>query len=189
MTPCIRVRISPDRALEVDQAAFEEHRDELERFCRSLPGVEEGPSWRQLKVHTNGNGMMAKLLIALGDLLGVWQMHPSVDSPRLWGNALYPMVLAGSVEKPPVRRVPKPSAGDLEVGVEQCSQCGRMVAAPDSPVHPPVECDDPDCPMENAIKVPQKQKKAAVEPAKVLVPPDDEGTPPGLEKYLRDING
>ena len=70
--PYIMVRFGPGEgdALPIDARSFALRKEELAKFCRSIPNADQGLSWKLLKAHTNNNGMMAKLLIALGELAG-----------------------------------------------------------------------------------------------------------------------
>lgn len=139
MLPCIRVQVGPGEVVEIDQQAYEAAKDELVAFCLSLPNL-EGASWQILKPYTSNNGLMAKLLIALGDMAGVWTMHPPVSSPDLWSkSSMYPMVLTLQMEPVTPRGVPKPSAGDLEADEVPCECCQRMMGPTDSTIHDLVE--------------------------------------------------
>jgi hypothetical protein len=128
------VEVSPGLFIQVDRGMWEMAKDSFASFCNSLP-VEAGPSYKLLKHYVGGNGDMAKLLIALGEEVGVWKMHPPVNRPELWGKStLYPMVAAGTVRaKAP--QVPKPSAGDLERDTKECSCCARTMGPENSKWH------------------------------------------------------
>lgn len=131
----IAVEVSPDRCMTIDRRAWEHSQIAFREFAESIPGTESGPSYQALKPYA-GNGDLAKLLIALGDLAGVWKMHPPVRHPELWGKSpLYPMIAASSVAKPEKRRVPKPSAGDLEADTATCTCCERTMGPFDTRIH------------------------------------------------------
>ncbi len=137
-SPCIRLRLTPTEVLEADQVYVEENREALEAFLLSLPGINDGASYKLLKAHCGNNGMLAKAAIALGEVLDLWKMHPPVTAPALWRkSSLYPMILAGSVRgMPSARRVPKPSAGDLEVvATKKCACCEEEMGPADSIMH------------------------------------------------------
>jgi len=133
--------------------------------------------------YTGQNGMLAKMVVALGELLGLWTMHPNPDIPGLWHNRLYPMVLPDSVHRrrSPLR-TPKPSSGDLEASLEFCERCSRHVPPAESFIHDPVECDQEDCPMEGVIKVP----RAAGKTAAAVEPPAEEEEDEMMMGYDRD---
>lgn len=145
MTPSIRLRIGPgvDDAVEIDQFAFDAKKQELIDFCRALYNV-DGASWQLLRMHTNGNGTLAKVLIALGELAGVWKMHPRPEYADLWyGNNMLPCIQHGSIVQAvaPGQGVPKPSSGDLEKGVKECTCCDRSMGPRDSKYHDLVSSD------------------------------------------------
>jgi len=173
--------------VEIDHVLFEKKRRELTDFCLSIPGTELGLSWRQLRPYTGDNGFLAKTLIALGDLLEVWSLHPNPDMPTLWHDTMYPMILADSVQRPSRHRVPKPSTGDLERTI-RCETCQRDIPAPGAAADP-VECDNVLCEHEHVVRVPQGKTKTA---AKASAPTPElnaeEFDPQALERFLRNIN-
>jgi hypothetical protein len=134
MEPSIRIRITPDHAISISQIRWEERMADILAFCVDLD-VESRLSWQMLQEVTGGNGDMAKLLIALGEMLQVWCRHPSLDFPELWTTQSVPMILAGSSVKTAAGRVPKPSRGDLEKGMVPCSCCRLSMGPPDSIFH------------------------------------------------------
>lgn len=136
LSPSIRVLVGPGDVIEVDQFAFEANREAILSLCLSIPNAELGLSWPLLMPWTGQNGQYAKLLIALGQILGVWQMHPSVDTPEMWNPRLHPAIMASNTPLHVSSRVPKPSRGDLEVRVLPCETCGC----------PSVEADAPEIP-------------------------------------------
>ena len=191
----LAVETGPGKFMEIDRFLWEATKDDFVAFCESLP-TEAGPSYQVLKAYTQGNGDLAKLLIALGALAGVWKMHPDVRYPELWGKSrLYPMVQAASMKpravKPP--RVPKPSAGGLEVGVTDCTCCNRPMGPADSVIHDLVagrelcaECEEAGCNGETCIidRVLTKPKLRVVKDEE-----DDEPEPDGMAAYLAAMNG
>ena len=182
LAPSIRVRLSPTEHVDIDMAKFETSKEDITKFCKSIPSANGGLSWRLLKTYTGNNGLMAKLLIALGDLAGVWKMHPSPDFPLLWSKSnMYPMVLAGSMLLEAPRGVLKPSRGDLESLRTECEVCGRMVAPRDVRTSP-LDCEERDCPYADP---PRKEK--------IVPPPRDNPPEPSLESldldtYLSSLN-
>jgi hypothetical protein len=192
--PCIRVRVGPNLndVIEVDQAFFDGHKEELLAWCLELPEV-EGMHWRTMKIHTEGNGTMAKLLIALGDLVGAWKMHPPRDSVGLWTRQS-PRIASVTRILPP-RRVPKPSAGELD-DTKPCFCCERPMGPPsdyrydlyaDEKGDMCVECVAMGCTMEKGPCKVFPEKVASQAPKK---PPEKEeaefpaAPPVGLEAYL-----
>ena len=139
LQPSIRVRIGPAEVIEVDQVAWESSKDEFISWASSLPNTEQGIGYHLLKPYTNNNGMLAKLTIALGDLAGLWRMYPSPDQPALWGR-IHPTIMPLR-QKDQRRKVPKPSAGDLDPA-KFCTCCERGMGPPDSQVHDLVESDE-----------------------------------------------
>jgi hypothetical protein len=146
MTPCIRVHIHPDRAIDVSLPAFEAGKQDLIDFCLSIPEAQLGCSWRTLLPYVGDNPTMAKLLVALGHLADVWTMHPRMDIPDLWNKSKdYPMILADTAKSIKRTSVPKPSAGDLEVGVGPCLCCDDPMGPKDSKIHDRYEVADGMC--------------------------------------------
>ncbi len=133
--PCLRLRYGPEvtDAVELDREAVEQRKGEILAFCAGLPGADQGLSWRQVRAHTSNNGLYAKILIALGDHLGAWTMHPAPELPRLW-RSIHPVILAPKKTKRP-RGTPKPSRGDLEEDLKPCACCARPMGPADSTVH------------------------------------------------------
>jgi hypothetical protein len=148
MVPHIRVRYGPgiDETVSIDAGTFELRREELEEFCRGIPNIEQGLSWRTLMPYTGGNGTMAKVLIALGEIACLWKMHPPLRVPSLW-NREHPAILAGSVAlaAPVTSRVPKPSRGDLETSSSPCRCCRRPMGATSSTTHDLVDAGNGSC--------------------------------------------
>ena len=198
----IRLRYGPgmEDAVEIDQAVFDQRKQELLDFCLGLDNV-EGMSWRLLKQCTGGNGLMAKVLIALGQLVGAWTMHPALDIPQAWTSTMYPTIFGRTAPTVSPSRTPKPSAGDLEVGTTPCRCCKRPMGPSTSHVHEVFEtfdgagycsdcavegCGDEegDCLLEEAVKVraPRLPTEEGVEEE------DPSGAPPGLETYLRNMS-
>lgn len=181
--PCIRIRIGPqvENVVEVDQVFFEANRDKLLAWCLELPA--EGMSWRHLKRHTGGNGTMAKLLVALGALVGAWEMLPQPGG--LWTH-LSPMVQ--KTKAPELsRRVPKPSAGEVAEPFS-CPCClEAMEWTPEgSKVCP--DCQEAGCPDhgDGPCKLeerPTRKVKTAEDEEEEFVP----APPPGLEQYLKQF--
>jgi hypothetical protein len=189
------VEIAPGKFIEVDPMMMKSREGELRSYCLSLP-VAGGASWRQLKPWAQNNGDLAKLLIAIGELVGAWKMHPPVTSPELWGKSdLYPMISVEVKEAP--SRVPKPSRGDFDVGTSLCTCCGRMMGPTESTTHDLVEsmpglglcaeCDQADCSPPGACRL-----DGGVQPVKkaeLRVAEDEEDAPPeDLDRYLASLN-
>lgn len=143
LEPCVRLRIGPgiDDVFEFSQAKLDDAKADIETFCRSLPHLDDGGSWKVYRAYTNWDGLSAKVLIVLGEHLGIWRSHPPQGSPELWTNDVYPTILGGTLEMPHERRTPKPSTGDLEVlervmfNTTDCSACGRPMGPWDSSLH------------------------------------------------------
>ena len=193
-TPCIRLRVGPNPydEIEVGQLYFDENKEALRDYCESLGDV-TAYDWRAMKKFTKGNGVMAKLLIALGDLAGAWQMHP----PREHGMGLWtkdhPRVLQISF----FSSVAKPSRGDTDTH-KLCFCCERPMGPPGSVVHdlpaaveePTMcfECVSEGCELEQGPCHVFPEKKASERRQR---PPEDEespaGEPAGLEAYLRQF--
>ena len=199
-SPSVQVKIGPlpDDVIEVDADGLEARRDALKEFCLALPYT-DGASWQLLKEHTGGNGTMAKLLVALGELVGAWKMHPDPTRPEMWyPSSMLPMVQAGSVNKPVSSRMPKPSAGDLEKDTTSCACCARPMGPKNSRVHDLLTSrEDPKlcsecgfegcetsgpCALEPATDVPPMKKAAADDEE----PPEDRAPPDvAVESYLK----
>lgn len=193
MTPSIRVRYGPgpDDAVAIDEALWEAMKERFVEFCISIPNA-EGSSWRTLRSYTGQNGLMAKLLIALGDLAGVWTMHPRLDTPDLWQNPMYPMVL---VQVKTVDLGVKPSRGDLEYALCQC--CERPMGPADSIFHELqedhegwcMECAEAECELAGSCVL---DKPKTVQPQKPVL--NDDGTefdapdPEALARYLAQFD-
>ena len=201
-SPSIQVKIGPlpEDIISVDPEKLEERRDAIKDFCMSLPDT-DGTSWQLLKEHTGGNGTMAKLLVALGELVGAWKMHPDPTRPEMWyPSSMLPMIQAGSVSKPVSSRMPKPSAGDLEKDTASCACCSRRMGPKDSRVHDLltsredsklcVECGFEGCDTEGPCALgPVAEKPPMKQAAKDDEEPPD-AAPPGAEvdnylKYMR----
>lgn len=193
--PCIRLRVGPGLmdVVEVDQAYWEEHKQDFIDECLRLEDV-EGCNWRSLRKHTDGNGLMAKLLIALGDLAEVWTMHPPRSAPPgMWGADL-PRVLIGPARQP---SVPKPSQGALEP-LGHCLCCERPMGPPDSFLHDLprsesdetlcLECEAMGCDVEEPGCNVFPEKTAGEKPKlRVAEAPGEAGPPPGLSEYLKQF--
>ncbi len=136
--PTLMLRVGPDLQdnFEIKALELEAQRDKLVEFLLAIPNLEQGLSWEMLRPYTRQNGWHAKLAIALGQHLGLWEMHPPVDIPGMWNPRLHPMIKAGSVKRPasvkigsPRRAgVPKPSRGDLEWKDRECDICQKQRA-------------------------------------------------------------
>lgn len=187
----IVVSTSPDKVMEIDRGMWEAQKDNFISFCASIPDIEVGPSYQVLKCYTGQNGDLAKLLIALGELAGVWRVHPPLQSPELWGKSrLYPMVQASA---PRARTVPKLSTGDLHKGESPCVCCTRPTGPAGSRVHDLVageregycsECDEAGC---DADKPCNLDKPTAAVRKKVAVEEDEDADPDGLTDYLKSF--
>ena len=170
--PRITVRLTPTQSVEVSQIRWKAQMAEILDFCVDLD-VEDRLSWQLLREVTRGDGEMAKLLIALGEMLQVWARHPSIDFPELWGMPSLPMILAGSSVKTAAGRMPKPSRGDLEAGMIHCGCCRKMMGPADSVYHDLVAaimnpkvciyCEAADCEVGEPCRQGHR-KVAAVEP-------------------------
>jgi hypothetical protein len=195
-SPCISLRVGPNvgDVVNIDQWYFDTHRDEFFQYCLDLPEV-EARNWRGMKQFTSNNGLMAKTLIMLGDLVGAWTAHPQPTSaPGLWTNQ-NPRILA--VNSPPKTLVVKPSAGAMEL-VADCGCCRRPMGELDSLVHDLVrsehdsricfECEVMDCDVEDHLcrvfdQPPPRQRRSSPE----LVPEEEPrwGAPDGIDSYLK----
>ena len=197
--PSTKVEISPGVFVPVDPAVMSIRKEELKQYCSSIP-PEEVVTWRGLLPRMGGNETLSKLLISLGDMLGVWTQHPPVNSPYAWLPE-HPVVLIHSVST--TSSVPKPSAGGLEAGLITCDRCGVSMGPFGSILHDYVEAEpdskcisyDPEkCEM---LEGAPKKKAAIPKPSKDFddLPPDapPEGkekgaAPSGLDAYLRSLN-
>jgi hypothetical protein len=191
-TQCIRIRVGPEMydEVEISQDYFDAHKEELLDFCQSLGDV-TAFNWRSMKQHTGGNGMMAKILIALGDLAGAWKMHPPLENSFGMWNRDHPRVFQMMVAP---ASVPKPSAGDLDTD-QACFCCERQMGPSDSSVHDLVASqEEPKLCLECALEGCElEQGPCHVFPDKVagerkerpsMMPSEDGGPPPGLDAYL-----
>lgn len=133
--PCVRVRVGPDYddVIEVDTAQLEDVKGHL-LYAMSTLGDVTASDWEALRVHTGGNGMMAKLLIGLGHLLKVWEAYPDPMSPPEMWNRRHPRVFRMAETAIP-SRVPKPSRGDLETGTVACESCAMPMGPVGSDIH------------------------------------------------------
>jgi hypothetical protein len=139
MHPCIRVHVGAHDVIEVDQVAWEAHKEEFKAWALELPGIDQGIGYRLLKPYTEGNGMLAKLTVALGDLAGIWTMYPKhFHAAAQWGRT-HPMIIP--IDRPVKRKIPKPSAGDLDP-TATCTCCERGMGPPESQVHDLTASDD-----------------------------------------------
>lgn len=194
-----QVEVSPGVFVPVDSSVLSSRRDDLKAYCLSIP-QEELTSWKSLLPRTNNNALLAKLLITLGDQEGVWVKHPPNGTPYAWLPD-QPVVLIHSVV--PKSRVPKPSAGDLEVNTVVCERCGICIGKFGSVLHDYVEAspgskcisDDPEtCEM---AEQPEKATAAAVRattdpeapsPTEVEAPDSTGPALSGIDAYLRSLN-
>jgi hypothetical protein len=140
LEPSVTLRIGPgiDDLFPFSQTKLEADKAAIETFCRSLPHLDDGGSWKLYMTYVGFNGMSAKVLIALGGYLGIWRAHPPPESPQLWLDDNYPVILSGTLtgRAAGAEGVPKPSAGDLVVvGSVPCAECGRPMGPWDSPMH------------------------------------------------------
>lgn len=143
LTPSIRVRIGPEEVLEIDQHVWEASKEEFSTWALGLPNVGQGICWRDLKPFTGQNGMLAKLVIALGDLAKIWRMYPSPDQPRLWGRTSPSILMLSTSPRKPQGGggIPKPSAGELEP-TKVCTCCEEGMGPPNSRIHDKTESDE-----------------------------------------------
>jgi len=139
MEPAIRIRVGPTEVVQVSQSAWELKKDDFLEWALALPRIDQGIGYRLLKPYTGNNGMLAKLAVALGDFAKIWRMYPSPDQPALWGRTHPAIMQLRKTDQR--RRVPKPSAGDLDPA-KTCTCCLRGMGAADSQVHDLVESDD-----------------------------------------------
>lgn len=198
MTPSIRLRYGPsiEDAVEIDEATFERRKQELIDFCSTLPNL-EGMSWQLLRLHTEGNGLMAKVLIALGELAGLWKMYPRPEWADLWqGNSMYPCIR--TVSLPPAR--PK-LVSDIDSSNPACECCGREMRNPKtSKWSDLLECvDNPgfceectmfcDSPIECALK--EHKEANPVKPLPERAPPQENASEFAfdVEQYLKNFDG
>lgn len=199
--PCVRVRVGPGPGdfADIDQAYLDAHMEEVRDYCESL-GEVTASNWRTLRVHTEDNGMMAKLLIVLGDLAGAWSMYPPIDSGQGLWNRDHPRIFQLTTPVKSIRRVPKPSAGDIDAD-SSCSCCQRGMGTFNSHVHDIVaskaepelciECYLADCYVgEGACNVfPGRDRNDPKQgPARVEADVEVEtGPPPGMASYLNQF--
>lgn len=189
MMPSIRLRIGPTEAVDIDQMVFESKKEELIGFCLQIPNS-EGMNWEILRTYTGGNGQMAKVLIALGDLCGVWQMYPPLDWVDLWrGNTFYPSIRMHTVMYPKLAPVVD--------NFGQCECCGRPTQIPSQgkPNEMCLECeiccDEEFCAVTQSYRkdVVEKTKEAAAIKVETLAEShSDLDAPFDMEEYLRGIN-
>jgi hypothetical protein len=102
LEPCLRLRIGPDinDVIELSQASLEARSEDLGKFLKGIPEIEDGASWQNLRAYANWNGTGAKVMVALGDYLKVWKAHPPQSAPELWTRDLaLPIILAGTVDR------------------------------------------------------------------------------------------
>ncbi len=198
-TLCIRLKVGPglEDVIEISQMHYDTNKDELREFCLGLPDV-EGRNWRTMKEFTGGNGTMAKLLIVLGDMVGAWKMYPDRELGAALWNRDHPRIVRS--EAPAKRRVPKPSAGELEQGTKPCFCCSRPMGPPDSVVHDLIqaqegstlclECEVMGC--DGQVKGPCMmfpEKTAEEQGPRPVEDVEEEqaGPPAGLEAYLKQF--
>lgn len=191
MMPSIRLRIGPTEAVDIDQRVFEDKKEELIGFCLQIPNS-GGMNWEILKTYTDGNGQAAKILIALGDLCGAWQMYPPLEWVDLWrGNTFYPSIKMHTVVHPRLAPVTD--------NFGQCECCGRFIQTPslEKPNEMCLECemccDDELCAVSQSYRkdVVEKTKEAATLKVKTLSEAEsnsDLDAPFDMEEYLRGIN-
>ena len=203
LAPSIRLRIGPriEDAVNIDQGVYDLRKEQLIEFCRTLPNL-DGAGWQVVRQHTGNNGTLAKVLIALGDLAGIWKMHPSPDIPELWvGMSMHPSIRIGSIALPPSPvAVPKPSRGDLEKDLTRCSCCGQMMGSSRSRYLDIVEseipgtcqdcaqsCESPDaCTFRPKEDKKQKTAEAREEPAEDV---DTSMQNFDFSEYLKNFDG
>ena len=89
--PHVPIRVTPTQVISVDPQKLRQHQGDIRKLCNSIPNA-AGSNWQILRVYTNGDGDLAKLLIALGELLGVWIRHPPLDVPAAWSNPYFPSI-------------------------------------------------------------------------------------------------
>lgn len=186
VTPSIRVRVGPgpEDAVYVDQVAFDARKEEILEFCQNIPSP-NGIGWKALRPYVGGNGLMAKLLIGLGDVLGVWKMHPPPEIPELWSLPDYPIAIgAVSIRK-------RAREETLE-----CQCCWRPMGPCDSKEHDLfesypdakmcVECDAAGCNLGSPCEL--EESKTEVPDAAYSERPQDgpqtPDVPAGLDAYL-----
>lgn len=185
-TPCLRVRVGPkpEDVVEISAIEWEAEKPKFIEFCKSITEANEGPSWRELKKHTGGNGLMARLLIALGDMAGVWTMFPRVFTPELW-HPQHPMILRESVASRST--VPKPSAGDLERDTKECEVCHRPMGPADSKHHDLVESPDEGTCLECYHDQADEKRKPKTKKASVVKEDEPQLDQDALAAYLRQF--
>ena len=134
MAPCVPVWVRPNKSVEISLVVLEERKKILTEFCRDLPETITG--WKDLLPFVGNDKELAFILLAVGDLLRVWSVHPPVDRPELWikGRHIYPHILRLQMPKV-ASRVPKPSAGDLEKDLITCVHCHTQMGPYGSAVH------------------------------------------------------
>jgi len=139
LTYSVSVRLTPTQSIDIDIVELEKRKPEILNYCKNLD-LTDKLSWKDLQEHTEGNGTMAKLLVAIGDMIGAWSMHPPVHFPDLWKSSnVFPMILSGTQVIDKTRRVPKPSAGDMEAGTVTCPKCDLSMGKYGSTIHDYIE--------------------------------------------------
>jgi len=189
-----QVEVSPGVVVSVDSLILSSRREELKTYCLSIP-QEELTSWKSLLPRTNNNALLAKLLITLGDMEGVWVKHPPNGTPYAWLPD-QPVVLIHSAV--PKSRVPKPSAGDLEVNTVLCELCGMRIGKFGSTLHDYVEAspgskcisdDQESCEMiEQPEMNPLVAATAEKSPPEIESPNIQGPAPSGIDAYLISLN-
>lgn len=144
--PSFHLQLGPDfekDSVIIHIGLWDLHKSKFREWVCSLPEIQEkqAVSYRVLAQHTQGNRLLARVLIALGDLEGLWQFYPDRSIPSLWSKSnMYPMILSGSFNLPqavdaPSSRVPKPSEGDLEPTEGFCEACEQPMGPEHSRSH------------------------------------------------------
>ena len=186
----LRVQVGPafDDTVDVDRVALDARGESIKKWCLSLE-VADGTSWKELTRHTDGNGVLAKLLVALGDAVGAWRSLPLPGG--LWTSRSPVVSLLASSKST------KPSAGALEpVGLCEC--CRRPVGPEGSILHDLRRAEESDlceecvsygCTGEGRCLATDpalpKKREAATKRLEEYEP----STPPsGVDAYLRSIN-
>lgn len=120
MEPCLTFWLSPSESINIDRALFEQEKANIRNWCIDLPLMPEGSSWVTLSAYTGGNGTLARLLIVLGDFLGIWEMQPKISQTGIWAEMLHPM----AVEKV---RAPIFSNEKVQIPGKICTFCFRPI--------------------------------------------------------------
>ena len=74
----ISIKIAPTDVIYIDNTLWEQNKDVIKDLCLKIP-PDDLCGINLIKKHTYNNDTLAKLLLALGDKLGVWERFPSTE--------------------------------------------------------------------------------------------------------------